>query len=68
MHIHLLTLATGEDEETKKQKQKAMIEAAFKVVPKAQNDDSILENGDDNNENCEDGKDLVFMKKTLNSS
>lgn len=46
----------GENEETKKQKQKALIEAAFKVVPKVPNDDSVLENGDDCNENCEDGK------------
>ena len=48
----------GEHEETKKQKQKALIEAAFKTNQKSKNDSIATENGD--GENSDDGKWSTF--------
>jgi len=48
-------LTTGEDQETKKQKQKALIEAAFKSNQRVKNDEALTENVDVNGHKSDDG-------------
>ena len=56
-------LNTGEDQETKKQKQKALIEAAFKnSAQKIKNEEAEFENGDVNGQKSDDGMYTVLVR------